>query len=67
MQKEVFMTEPEISRGDIFLEISQKKLTQRKAAELLGLSDRHINRLYTKFLEFGIIFASIKAARTVEQ
>ena len=60
MQKEVFMTEPEISRGDIFLEISQKKLTQRKAAELLGLSDRHINRLYTKFLEFGIISLASK-------
>ena len=54
------MTEPEISRGDIFLEISQKKLTQRKAAEMLGLSDRHINRLYTKFLEFGIISLASK-------
>lgn len=54
MQKEVTMTRPEISRGDIFSKISQKKITQRKAAEMLGLSDRHVNRLYAEFLEFGI-------------
>jgi hypothetical protein len=54
MQKEVAMTQPEISRGDIFSKISQKKITQRKAAEMLGLSERHVNRIYAKFLEFGI-------------
>jgi len=53
--KEVYMTQPEISRGDCFSEISQNKMTQQKAAEMLGLSDRHVRRLYTKFKEFGII------------
>lgn len=53
--KEVYMTQPEISRGDIFSKISQKKMTQLEAAEVLGLSDRHIRRLYAKFKEFGII------------
>ena len=48
------MTQPEISRGDIFSKISQKKITQQKAAEMLGLSDRHVSRLYAEFLEFGI-------------
>lgn len=54
MQKEIIMTQSEISRGDIFSEISQKRLTQRKAAEQLGLSERHVCRLYAKFLKFGI-------------
>jgi hypothetical protein len=55
MQKGVYMTEPEISRADIFSEISQNKITQQKAAEILGLSDRHIRRLYAKFKKSGMI------------
>ncbi len=47
--KEVYMTQPEISRGDIFSKISQKKMTQQEAAEALGLSDRQIRRLYAKW------------------
>jgi transposase len=60
MQKEVIMTQPEISRGDIFSEISQKKLTQRKAAERLGLSERHVSRLYAEFLKSGIVSLASK-------
>jgi hypothetical protein len=60
MQKEVIMTQPEISRGDIFSEISQKKLTQRKAAEQLGLSERHVSRLYAEFLKSGIVSLASK-------
>lgn len=52
--KEVYMSEPEISRGDIFSKISQNKITQQKAAEELGLSARHIRRLYVKFIKSGI-------------
>lgn len=52
--KEVSMSETEISRADIFSKISQKKMTHKKAAEVLGLSDRHIRRLYAKFKKFGI-------------
>lgn len=53
--KEVYMTEPEVSKGDIFSKISQKKMTQKEAAEALGLSERHIRRLYAKFKDSGII------------
>jgi hypothetical protein len=53
--KEVYMTQPEISKGDIFSKINQNKMTQQKAAEVLGLSDRHVRRLYAKFKESGII------------
>lgn len=55
MQKEVNMTEPEISRGDIFSKISQNKMTQQEAAEILSLSERHIRRLYAKFKKLGIV------------
>ena len=54
------MTQPEVSRGDIFSEISQKKLTKRKAAEQLGLSERHLARLYAEFLKFGIVSLASK-------
>ena len=53
--KEVYMTQPEISKGDIFSKISQKKMTQQKAAEMLGLSTRHTGRLYAKFQKFGML------------
>lgn len=53
--KEVCMTQPEISRGDIFSLISQKKMTQAKAAEELGLSVRHLRRLYANFKKVGIL------------
>jgi hypothetical protein len=53
--KEVYMTQPEISKGDIFSKINQNKMTQQKAAEMLGLSDRHIRRLYAEFKKSGII------------
>ncbi len=49
------MTQPEISRGDIFSKINQNQMTQQKAAELLGLSVRHVRRLYAKFKKAGII------------
>jgi hypothetical protein len=53
--EEVYMTQEEISRADIFSKISQKKITQKKAAEILGLSERHVNRLYTEFRKTGIV------------
>lgn len=54
MEEEVCMKKPEISRGNIFLKISQNKITQRKAAEELGLSERHVRRLYAEFLILGL-------------
>ncbi len=61
--KEVSMSETEISRADIFFKISQKKMTHKKAAEVLGLSDRHIRRLYVKFKEFGGSFTCLAKKR----
>jgi hypothetical protein len=49
MEEVVCMTKPAVSRGDIFLKIAQNKITQCKASEELGLSERHIRRLYAKF------------------
>ena|SRR5271166_625254 len=54
MEEEVCMKKPEISRGNIFSKITQNKITQRKAAEELGLSERHVRRLYAKFLILGL-------------
>lgn len=48
------MTQAEISRGDILSKISQKKISQREAAEILGISERQVRRLYVKFQKFGI-------------
>ena len=55
MRGGLILTQPEISRGDVFLKISQKKMTLTKAAELLGLSTRHVRRLYAKFRKSGIL------------
>lgn len=47
------MTKKEIGRADLFLEIAQRRMTQTKAAEILGISVRHVRRLYSKFLKYG--------------
>ncbi len=52
--KEIQMTQAEISRADILSKIGQKKLTQRKAAEMLGLCERHVRRLYNRFQRIGL-------------
>jgi hypothetical protein len=61
MEEEVCMAKSKISRGDIFLKITQNKMTQRKAAEELGISERHLRRLYAEFLMFGI--ASLRSKK----
>lgn len=48
------MTEREISRANVFSEISQKKISQIKAAEILGISARHVRRLYAKYVDKGL-------------
>lgn len=64
MEEEVCMKKPEISRGNLFLKITQNKITQRKAAEELGLSERHVRRLYAEFLMNGLTsLASKKRGR----
>lgn len=54
MLREVFMTESVIFRGDVFSRISQKRLKHKEAADILGLSERHIGRLYAEFKKHGI-------------
>ena len=54
MNEGVKMTKRDISKVDIFSEISQRKISKTKEAEVLGMSIRHIQRLYADFREFGI-------------
>jgi hypothetical protein len=55
MNEEIHMTKREVSKADLFLEISRKKISKSKAAEILGVSERHVRRLYTEFQEKGVI------------
>lgn len=48
------MTKQEQNRADLFLQISQKLISQTKAAEELGLSVRHVQRLYSRFQKGGV-------------
>jgi transposase len=51
---EIIMSQKEVSRADVFSEISQKKINQTKAAGILGLSARHVRRLYHEYLKSGV-------------
>jgi len=60
----IYMTKKEQSRADLFLQISQKIITQCKAAEQLSLSVRHVQRLYATFLRSGVaVLVSRKRGR----
>src|SRR5271156_2911820 len=54
MSEGVYMTEAELSRAEVFVLISQKRITQSKAAEALNLSLRQVERLYLIFKKHGI-------------
>jgi hypothetical protein len=43
------MTQKEINRVEVFLKVKNKQITQKKAAEQLQLSVRHVQRLYKEF------------------
>ena len=51
----VNMTQQEVNRADVLLDICKKKITQKRAAEILNISVRHVQRLHASFLEHGII------------
>ena len=55
MNEGVNMTEQEVTRANVLSGICQGKITQKNAAEVLGMSLRHIQRLHASFLEHGII------------
>jgi hypothetical protein len=52
--EEVSMTKREISKGDVLLEVSRNQISKTKAARILGMSVRHLRRLYAEFKKVGI-------------
>ena len=50
----IYMTQQEQTRADLFSRISQKNISQTEAAEQLGLSVRHVQRLYSAFRKRGV-------------
>ena len=53
MGKSFFMTEKDMERNNLLLKAKEKRIKQVKAAELLGLSDRHFRRLLKAYKEDG--------------
>ena len=51
--KRINMTSKEIMRVGIMMNIDDREITQFEAAEKLGISDRQIRRIYSKYKEFG--------------
>src|SRR5262245_23036339 len=47
------MSEEEIRRAGVFRRVEQEELTQKEAAELLGLSYRQVKRMYRRFSAEG--------------
>ena len=53
--KELFtMTEKELTGYNLITQVIQKKLSQMKASELLGISDRHFRRLLKAYKNEGL-------------
>jgi transposase len=54
MEGGINMTEQEKNRADLFSQISQKNISQTEAAKQLGLSLRHVQRLYALYRKIGL-------------
>ena len=54
MNEGVNMTQQEVSRADVLSDICQGRISQKRAAEILNISVRHVQRLHASFLEHGI-------------
>jgi transposase len=50
----VTMSAKEIDRGDLIRRVREKRLTQPKAAALMGLSVRQVKRLCRRFKDGGL-------------
>ena len=48
------MTKKDIERNNLLLRASEKSMKQVKAAQLLGVSERHFRRLLKAYKEKGI-------------
>ena len=53
MTEQVTLSGKELDRLQIFTRISERRLTQRRAAELLGITPRQVRRLYRAFKAQG--------------
>ena len=54
MEAGIYMTQQEKNRADLFSQISQKIISQTEAARQLGLSVRHVQRLYGLYRKIGL-------------
>ena len=53
MTGHVTLSVKELERLDVLVRIAERRLTQRHAAELLGLSERQVRRLYRDYKRAG--------------
>ena len=53
MAETVALTMAELDRLHLMTRIAERRLTRRRAAALLGLSERHLRRLYRVFTGAG--------------
>ena len=62
MRKIFNMTEKSLAVYDLLLKVKNEGLSQMKASELLGISDRHFRRLLKAYREEGAKALSSKRA-----
>jgi hypothetical protein len=55
VEEEVYMTKKAMSRADVFIKISQWKITKTTAAKILGITFRHLHRLYKEYQARGLV------------
>jgi hypothetical protein len=53
MAKVFAMSARELNRAEVMLRVRDKRMKKRKAAELLGLSERQFRRLYKRYVSLG--------------
>ncbi|MFC2043295.1 helix-turn-helix domain-containing protein [Chloroflexota bacterium] len=53
MDKLLTMSKKELTRLEVMQRIQEKRLNQKEAAHMLGLSIRHVRRLYRAYREHG--------------
>ena len=54
LEKLFIMTQKELSLYDLIITVQEKRITQMKASELLGISERHFRRLLKAYREEGL-------------
>ena len=54
MKELLTMSQKELTRFEIMQRLETKKLRQREAAKMLGVSERHVRRLLRKYREQGV-------------